>query len=376
MSAVPSPKFIDPAQRARDGVLRLGAYVPGKPIDEVKREFDLDEVVKLASNESPLPPPENVVQAIVAAVENVPRYPDGHCTALRERVAAQINVPPASLLFGNGAEECVGLIGQAFLNPGDTGLIPTPIYDAYETAIQLPGATVVKVALKNFSIDLDGILTHVDDRTKIVWLCSPANPTGSIVYRREFDRFLDRLPAGVLVVLDEAYYEFVCSEGAAHAVDYLFRDDRVIGLRTFSKAYALAGLRIGYIVAHPQVIDIISMVKLPFNVNVLAQAAAMACLESDSFLTRHVAMITAERRYLTDELERRGLGVQPSETNFLLVETPMESDLLFRRLLPLGFIVRPGSIWGLACFIRISVGTREQNTKFLTALDSVLTPLP
>jgi len=366
-----SPK-VDPRRIARKGILELGAYVPGKATEEVKEAYGLEEVVKLASNECPLPLPDGLREVIEAEFVNLARYPDGHCRKLRRRVAAYLGVQEECLLFGNGAEECIRLIGQAFLNPSDAGLIPSPIFDAYETAIRMPGAKVVKVPIKDYQIDLEAMLSAVDRSTKIVWLCSPANPTGKIISRDAFEGFLSLLPENILVVLDEAYREFVADKRAAHAQDYIERDARVIGLRTFSKAFGLAGLRVGYLVAHPSVIEIVSMVKLPFNVNRLAQAAALSMLEEEDFVQNHVEMIQSEREHLRRELEERGAFVVPSEANFLLVKLPLDGDELFKRLLPLGFIIRPGSLWGLNQYIRLTVGTPEQNRRFLSHVDTLL----
>lgn len=366
------PTRFDPNACARKGLLEINAYIPGKPIQDVKEEFGLSEVVKLASNECPLPLPENVIQALCAEFENISRYPDGNCRKLKGEIARKIGFPESCLLFGNGAEESVMLIGQAFLNSGENSLVPSPIYDAYETSIKIAGAGVVKVPLDNYRIDLNETLRLVNERTKIIWLCSPVNPTGTLIKRDEFDHFLSELPDNIAVVLDEAYLEYVQAKDAAHAMDYLFKDDRVIGLRTFSKAYGLAGLRIGYIVAHPDVISMIATIKLPFNVNVLAQAAALAALNNDDFMHSHVKVITEERAFLAAALSDRNLEVVPSESNFLFVKTPMESSWLFNELLPKGFIIRPGSIWDMPYHIRLTVGTHEQNERFLVALEQCL----
>ena len=372
MSNNTTQKKINARQLARKGIVELGAYVPGKPIEDVKEEYGLEEVIKLASNECQLPLPEGILQAIVAETANLSRYPDGYCKKLRSRLASHLDVPPDCLLFGNGAEECIRLIAQAFLNPGENSLIPSPIFDAYDTAVRLTGAQPVRIPLTHHRTNLEEMLSRVNKQTKIVWLCSPTNPSGTIITRNEFDNFLERLPGDVLVVLDEAYFEYISTDTTAHATDYLFRDQRVIGLRTFSKAYGLAGLRIGYILAHPSVIEIITMVKLPFNVNILAQAAAIKSLDEPEFFNRHMDLIRKERRYLTQALEDRKMTVVPSDTNFLFFEMPIDSDLLFKKLLTLGIIIRPGSLWQMPNYIRLTVGTRKQNDKFLSAMDIVL----
>ena len=372
MRVVTPPKHIDPIQAARSGVAALKPYIPGKPIVEVKEELGLDEVVKLASNECPLPLPADAIQAIAREAGNLTRYPDGHCRLLKRELAARLDIDPACLVFSNGAEESIRLVAQTFVNQGDRVIIPAPIFDAYETASILCGGEVVPVPLCDYRIDLAAILEHVDSRTKIIWLCSPANPTGPTIKRAEFDTFLTRLPDHVLVVLDEAYREFVTEPDCAHSETYLFRDDRVIGLRTFSKAFGMAGLRVGYALAHPSVIELIAKVKLPFNVNVLAQALALQMLTDDSFVRNHTRMIIDERDRTTRALEKMGLMVVPSQTNFLFVELPVECDSVFQRLLAHGFIIRPGSVFGLPRFMRLSLGTPEQNQRLIALLKNIL----
>lgn len=372
MAAVIPPKHIDPLLAARNGVAALKPYIPGKPIVEVREELGLAEVVKLASNECPLPLPEAVIQALAAEAGNLTRYPDGHCRLLKRELAARLDVDPDCLVFSNGAEECIRLVAQTFLNHGDRAIVPSPIFDAYETASILCGAEVVPAPLREFRIDLNRILRRVDRRTKLVWLCSPANPTGPALKHDEFEAFLARLPDHVLVVLDEAYREFVTEEGCAHCERFLFRDDRVIGLRTFSKAFGLAGLRVGYAVAHPALIELIAKVKLPFNVNVLAQALALQLLKDDAFVKRHTRMIIRERAATTRSLKSLGLMVVPSQGNFLFVELPFESDQVFQHLLSRGFIIRPGSVFGLPRFMRLSLGTREQNRRLISLLERLL----
>lgn len=366
------PRRIDPKQAARSGVPELRPYIPGKPIEEVRREYGLDRVVKLASNECPLQPPPELMEVFLKELSRLRCYPDGGCRELTRKLAAKLDIPTESLVFGNGAEECIRLVAQAFLDHGDRAIQPRPIFDAYETAALLCGAEPVHVPLKDFRIDLEAILEAVDERTKLVWLCSPANPSGTVLLKKELDRFLDRLPENILVVLDEAYRELVETPGAARAEDYLFKDDRVIGLRTFSKVFGLAGLRIGYVIAHPELAELVAKVKLPFNVNHLAQAAAIYMLDNPGFADEHIGLVRQERARLTRELEERGQRVIPSETNFLFVELPLDVDLVFKRLLEKGFIIRPGSIWGHNRFMRLSVGTPEQNTEFLVRLDEVL----
>ncbi len=362
----------NPAAAARQGIAGLQPYIPGKPIVEVKEELGLDEVVKLASNECALPLPDSIVQNIIDEATDFGRYPDGHCRRLRRELSAWLDVDPNCLAFGNGAEECIRLVAQVFIDQGDVCILPDPIFDAYATATILCGGEVDRVPLKNYCIDLEAILKRVSDRTKLVWLCSPANPTGPVIRKNDFDSFLSRLPERIVVVLDEAYREFVTNEESAHADHYLFKDDRVIGLRTFSKAFGMAGLRVGYVVAHPMIIELISKVKLPFNVNVPAQAAALALLREQEFVQNYIDLVVSERAQTGLDLETLGLKVLPSQANFLFIELPTDGDRVFRKLLQKGFIIRPGSVFGLPNFMRVSLGTRVQNQQFVEHLRRIL----
>jgi len=357
---------------ARDGVVELRPYIPGKPLEEVREEFGLEKVIKLASNECPFPPPQEMMTQIMAEADAIRRYPDGFCRKLGAKLSEVQGIPQENILFANGAEECIRLIAQTFLNPSDNVVLPEPIFDAYETATILTGAKPRFVPLSHYEIDLDAIVAAVDRNTKLIWLCSPANPTGKVLKKQAVELFLSQLPSQVLVVVDEAYREFVTSPDAVHAEDFLQTDQRVIGLRTFSKAYGIAGLRVGYIVAHPQCIALISKVKLPFNVNVMAQAAAIYHLDHPEFTQSHVAAITTERERMIQEFTKRNMSVVRSETNFLLVEVPKAVDVLYQELLQCGFIIRPGSIWGFERYMRYTIGAKSENDAFLASFDGIL----
>lgn len=371
------PDF-DVTPLARDHVAQMSPYIPGKPIVEVQQEYGLDKVVKLSSNECPFELPPELGEVISRAVTGCNRYPDALCRKLRAKVAARLGISEANLIFSNGAEEGIRLIAQIFLNQGEKAVIPTPIFDAYSTATLLMGARPVKLPLKNHRIDLDKVISicEQENDVKLVWLCSPSNPTGDILKKPEMDAFLARLPQHVLVVLDEAYREFVTDDQAVRTEDYLDADPRVIGLRTFSKAYGLAGLRVGYIVAHPQVTALVNNVKLPFNVNSPALAAAEFMLDETSFAARHVALAVSERAFMRAQLCRRGLVVPESQANFLFVKLPdttrLDGTALFHRLLPRGFVVRPGTAFGVPGYFRMSLGTREDNLAFLQEFDRAM----
>lgn len=362
----------------REHVSDMLPYIPGKPILEVQEEYGLGKVIKLSSNECPFALPPGLGKAVAEAVTGSNRYPDALCRRLRAKVAKHLGVGEENLIFGNGAEECIRLIAQIFLNHGDKAVIPTPIFDAYSVATRLMGATEICLPLKNYRIDLEAILDTCTrtDGVKLVWLCSPSNPTGDILKRNELDPFLARLPREIMVVLDEAYAEFVTDEQAAHTEAYLDKDPRVIGLRTFSKAYGLAGFRVGYIVAQPGVIDLVNNVKLPFNVNSQALIAAEYMLDEQDFARKHVALVVEERKFMQAQLCKRGLDVPESQGSFLFVKLPAGLKKngvdIFKMLLPKGFIVRPGTAFGVPEYFRMSLGTREDNLILLEELDRIL----
>jgi len=363
---------------AREHVAQMAPYIPGKPILEVQEEYGLGKIVKLSSNECPFDLPEGLSAALAASVHNGNRYPDALCRRLRAKVAAKLGVGETNLIFGNGAEECIRLIAQIFLNHGDTAIIPTPIFDAYSVATRLMGAKEICLPLKGFRIDLNAVLYACTrhERVKLVWLCSPSNPTGDLLKKKELDEFLARLPHDIIVVLDEAYAEFVTDPQAARTEDYLDTDPRVIGLRTFSKAYGLAGFRVGYLVAQPGVIDLVNNVKLPFNVNFQALAAAEFMLDEQAFARDHVDLVVKERTFMQKELVKRGMDVPPSQASFLFVKLPeglkKNGVDIFKALLPKGFIVRPGTAFGVPEYFRMSLGTREDNLAFLQEFDKLL----
>jgi len=363
---------------AREYVADMIPYIPGKPIIEVQEEYGLGRVVKLSSNECPFDLPQGLGLALAESVVNGNRYPDALCRRLRAKVAAKLKVNENNLIFGNGAEECIRLIAQIFLNHGDAAIIPTPIFDAYSVATRLMGAKEICLPLKGCRIDLESVLgaCKTNKNVKLIWLCSPSNPTGDLLKNQELDDFLARLPQNIIVVLDEAYAEFVTDPQAARTVDYLNSDPRVVGLRTFSKAYGLAGFRVGYIVAQPGVINLVNNVKLPFNVNFQALAAAEYMLDQAVFARDHVDLVVREREFMQAELVKRGMDVPPSQASFLFVKLPAGIKKngvdIFKALLPKGFIIRPGTAFGVPEYFRMSLGTRKDNLAFLQEFDKLL----
>lgn len=360
----------EPAFREELG--NLAAYEPGKPISEVKEELNLEEVIKLASNESPYRPFEVAQKAIAEAMGELNRYPDGACTALKRRLASFLGFPVENIAIGNGSNELIRIIAMALVNRGDEAVMATPSFVIYPTVTKLMGGKCREVNLRDFRHDLPAMLKEVNDRTRIVFVCNPNNPTGTIVYRDELSAFLDALSSRVLPVLDEAYFEFVEDPKFPDGLDYFREGRNVVVLRTFSKIYGLAGCRIGYAVASKEVVNAINKVRDPFNVNLLAQAAALASLDEQGEVERRKKLNLEGKKYLYGELDRLGAPWVPSESNFIFVDVKENSRDVFNRLLKEGVIVRSGDIFGYDTFIRVTVGAPKENTKFISALEKVL----
>jgi histidinol-phosphate aminotransferase len=352
----------------RDVIDNISPYVPGKPISDVQRELGLSDVIKLASNENPFGCSPKVKQAISDSLSEINLYPDGNATLLRESLARHHGLKPEQFIFGAGSNEIISFIAQLFLNPGDESIYPMPSFVWYDTAVRAVGATPVTIPLKDFTIDLDAIKSSVTEKTKIIWICNPNNPTGTIITDKQQEEFLDSVPSNVVVVLDEAYYEYARGECFPESVPLLEKYPNIIVLRTFSKAYGLASLRVGYGMASSEIASYLNRIRPPFNVNTIAQRAAIAALEDQSFV-RHV--VTENKKGLLalyDAFEKLGLKYIKSHTNFIWVEMPYQSGEAFQKLLRKGVIIRPF----MKNWIRITVGTEEENRILVKSLEEIL----
>jgi histidinol-phosphate aminotransferase len=353
---------------ALDGIT---PYQTGKSLEDMARELGLTELVRLSANESSLGPSPRVVAAIAREASRVHLYPDGGSTALREALAGRLGVSPDQLIVGNGADELLAILGTAALEPRDEVLLPQPSFEPYTTVVQLAGAQPVPSPLAGYDTDLDDMRRRVTARTKMVFICSPHNPAGTIVRRIPLAAFLDWLAADPpLVVLDEAYRDFCDDPEYPDGVALLARFPRLVLLRTFSKIAGLAGLRVGYAVASAESIDRLNRVRAPYNVNRLGQVAALAALEDEDHWAKSRQAVIEERTFLSRELARRGFGAPPSQANFLLVKVP-DGPLARERLLRAGLVVRDGAGVGFAHHLRIAVGLRETNERLLAVLDAL-----
>lgn len=353
------------------GVLdRVAPYDAGKSLETVARELGVDSVLRLSANENPLGPSARVVEAIQREASRAHLYPDGGCTEVRQALGKRLGTPPESIVVGNGADELLAMLARAALDPGDEVLIPHPAFEPYGTEAILSGATVVQSPLRGYEQDLDDMRRRVTARTKCVILCTPHNPAATIVRRRPLERFLDQLGTDPpLVVLDEAYIDFCDDDDTADGVVLQQRYPTLISLRTFSKIAGLAGLRVGYAIARPEHIERLNRVRAPYNVNRLAQVAAVAALEDPAHLERTRRVVLEERPRVQAALAERGAPSPPSQANFILARVGDRASALRSALFQAGILVRDGAGVGFPGHLRIAVGTAEQNRRLLDAWD-------
>jgi len=347
-------------------------YSPGKPVEEVERELGIAGAIKLASNENPLGPSPLALRALREALAESHRYPDGGGYYVKRRLAAKLGVSPEYLILGNGCNEILDLVARCFLLPGDEVVIADPAFVIYGMVAHLQGCRRVLVPLKQWTHDLEAMANAVTPRTKMVFVGNPNNPTGTVVTPEALTAFMESVPGDVIVVLDEAYIEYVPPNLVPDSLGYVRNGRWAIVLRTFSKIYGLAGLRIGYGVAPPALVELLDRARAPFNVNALAQRAALAALDDDEHVFRTRAVTEEGRRYLSSELARLGLQCPPSAANFLLVDVRRDGAVVADALLREGVIVRPLGGPALATHIRVSIGTQRENERFLVALQRVL----
>ncbi|HOY09847.1 MAG TPA: histidinol-phosphate transaminase [Candidatus Omnitrophota bacterium] len=353
-------------------ILTIKPYQPGKPVDDVKRELGLKSVIKLASNESPYGPSPKVCAAIAKAARTVNRYPDSSCYYLRKALARHVGCRQDQLFFGNGSDEVIVSAIRAFVGEGDEVVMARPSFLIYDISTRVVGGRVKAVPLKDFRYDLDGMARAVGPRTKIVFITNPDNPAGTYIPEPDLVSFLERISPETVVFLDEAYHEFVRENDYPDTVRLLEERPQLIVSRTFSKMYGLAGLRIGYGIARPEMIDVLTRVCEPFNVNAVAQAAALACLKDQPYYRRIIREMESQRQLLFEELTAIGLDYVRTSTNFILIRVPGQASDFCRGLLHNGVIVRDMNAWGIENYIRVTIGTPAENKRFLKTLKLVL----
>ena len=367
----------DDSALVRQSILKLKPYVPGKPIEEVKRELGLPAdfpIIKLASNENVLGPSPHAVEAMRKAAAGVWLYPDDTCFELKNALSEFWSLSADSLVIGNGSDEVIHFLGQAFLDGarGDEVIFGDPSFVQYKACALVADCDFHAVPLtSDYRHDLPAMRARVNERTRLIFIANSNNPTGTVVSRAEFEALLDGLPPHVVVVLDEAYYEYVADPNSPRAIDYI-GEHNVIALHTFSKAYALAGLRVGYGFGRPELVRFLTQVRGPFNVNMLAQAAAIAGLADQTHIAHSIEVNAAGRKQLSAAFDEMGLTYVPSQANFILVNIGVDSQSVFNDLLREGVIVRTGTPFGMPNWVRVTIGTRAMNQTFLAALKKIL----
>jgi histidinol-phosphate aminotransferase len=349
-----------------DYVLGIQPYVPGKPIEELEREMGIANSIKLASNENPIGPSPKALEALRNSLGDINRYPDGAGYYLKKALAEKLSVDEDELILGNGSNELLDVAAKTYIQDGDEAVMAVPSFVVYAMAVQGVGGTAIQVPLKNYTHNLSAMADAVTPKTKVIFIANPNNPTGTINRKDEFDRMMEKVPESVLVILDEAYHEYVSASDYADSIKYLHGQKNVLILRTFSKVYGLAGLRIGYGIAKKEILNDMNRLREPFNTNTLAQRAAIAALHDSEHVTHSKNVNEAGKTYLYSELDSLGVTYVPTEANFLYI--PVEKAVtLYDSLMKLGVIIRPMG----PSAIRVTIGLPEENRRFIEAFKKV-----
>lgn len=358
--------------RVKEQLLTLKAYVPGRNIEEVKRQYGLSKIVKLASNENPFGCSKRAIEAIGSLASQYALYPDGAAFELREKVAAHLHVKPQQLLFGSGLDEVIQMISRALLQKGTNVVMANPTFSQYRHHAVIEGAEVREVPLKDGIHDLDAMLKQIDERTQIVWICNPNNPTGTYVEKQKLLSFLEAVPKTTLVIMDEAYYEYAGAEDFPQTLPLLEKYENVMVLRTFSKAYGLAAFRIGYAVGNEKLIQQLEVARLPFNTSAVAQVVASVAVEDQAFLQECVKLNKEGLQQYYTFCKEYDVFYYPSQTNFIFLKLGLPGDEVFERLMQKGYVVRSGGAFGLPDGIRITVGLKEENDEIIGLLTELV----
>jgi len=365
-----------PLDNVHPGIASLNPYQPGKPIDELARELGLDDIVKLASNENPRGPGERVQAAIRSELDALSRYPDGNGFILKQALVNHLGVSAEQITLGNGSNDVLDLIARVAVEPGHEAVVSAHSFVVYRLAVTCAGGRLLEVPAQNYGADLSAMADAVTERTRVVFIANPNNPTGTWVGKAALTAFLDAVPERVWVVLDEAYFEYADESDYPDGVSLLEQHPNLIVTRTFSKIHGLAALRVGYSVSTPVFADMLNRARQPFNVNSVGLAAAAAALSDQEFVTESAALNRQGMRQLTDGLAALGLDYIPSLGNFVAFDCGRSGQEVFNAMLHKGVIVRPVAEYGMPRHIRVSVGLPDENTRFLRALTEVLAEVP
>ena len=359
--------------KARDYLHKISPYKPGRPIEEVARQLKLrGKIIKLASNENPLGTSPLALQAMRKALRDSSYYPDDNCYYLKEKLAKRHGVESDNIFLGNGSVEILPLLTLAYLGPGTSGLASQSAFIWFKIAVHISAAEIIEAPIKNFTHDLTAMLAAVRPDTRMIYIANPNNPTGTLVTRAEVDAFFRRLPDNILVILDEAYHEYIDDPSYPDSFKYFREKKNIVILRTFSKIYGLAGLRLGYAVAAPEVIAALSKLRISFNVNRLSQVAGLAALDDVRHVRRGKAANDAGKAFLYEAYRKLGLFYLPTLANFIFVDFAKDSQLVFEALQRKGIITRVIKEYGFPSALRITIGTEEQNERLIRTLKKVL----
>ena len=368
------PSWVDAA--VPNHILSIPSYHAGKPIEELERELGIQGAVKLASNENPLGPSPLAVQVVEQRLKMAHIYPETAAPELREALAKHFGITPDMIVLGNGSDEIIQFVSHLFIRPGFNAIVGSHTFSMYRICVEAFGGHIRPIPLRNYRFDLEEIARAITDETRLVFLTIPNNPTGTIVSKKELDSFLNELPTqGIIVVLDEAYHEYVSDPDCPNGIEYVGNNPHVLVLKTFSKIYGLAGLRVGYGIASPWLADLLNRVKPPFNVNSIAQAAAVAALEDQDHVNNSLENNRRGLVYLEKELSKLGVKIVPTQANFLMICFETNAEPVYGALLRRGVIVRYLASFGLDNCIRVTIGTEVENHRFVNALREVLNHL-
>ena len=362
--------------KPRKSIQKILPYRPGKPIEELKEELGLEDICRLYSNENPLGPPSSAVEAMRVASLRSARYPNGDSFDLRNALSSHLGVNTDQLVFGAGANEVIKLFCLAYLEPEDEVILPRPSLGEYARLATMCGAHCKAIPLNDdFVVDLPSMAAAISSKTKMIFICNPNNPTGTVIEQRGLRQMLNRVGDNILVVLDEAYFDYVDYPNSPDGVTFLKEFPNVASIRTFSHGYGLAGLRIGYGVAHASIIYELDKVREPYHISSVAQAAALAALNDKEYFEKSIRYNQVEREYMINRLRTMGLVVLKSQANFLLVDVKTSAVRIYQSLLKRGVMVRSADSFGYPTAIRVSIGLREENNYFLDALKECLSQI-
>mgnify|MGYP006412302659 FL=1 len=358
--------------KTSDQIADIKPYEPGKPLIEVQQKYKISNVIKLASNENPFGFSLEVNDAVSEHLKDMNRYPESTAHTLNNKLAKKFHVAPENIVLGNGSDDIIALLAHGFLNPGDEALMPLPSFLMYEISVKTAKGLPVMVPLTDYSTNLEGLVEKISSKTRLIFITNPFNPTGSTITYNEFNEFSQKVPNDVIIIVDEAYIEFVRDDAVYNSLKKPLQDPRVVTLRTFSKAYGLAGFRVGYGIMDPEIAEILNRIRQPFNVNTLAQEAGVAAIGDEQFLNKSIQTTHESLDFLFDELSNLGIHCLPTQSNFFMMDLKKDATKVFEKMLQLGIIVRSMKSYGFDTFIRVNTGTKKENIAFIAALKKVL----